>query len=138
MPSPSRLASERAFTQHGPEPEVILAPPLAESRPAVPAEQAWSSVGLPEGATAYELILARFNSRLPAQELPGGALQPIHHDELAWVAIGYDMPTYPTSHTPGQTAAQPDPCAKIPISLTAVDATTGLQIGGYGFTRSNS
>jgi hypothetical protein len=137
MPPPSRLASERTFIQHGPDPEVILAPPPADARPAVPAEQAWSSVGLPEGGTAYELTLALFTSRLPAKELSGGTLQPIHDDELAWVAIGHDMPTYPTSHTGGQPPAPPDPCAKIPISLTAVDARTGVQIGGYGFTRSN-
>ncbi len=33
----------------------------------------------------------------------------------------------------GETPVPPDPCAKEPVSLTAVDATTGIQIGGFGF-----
>jgi hypothetical protein len=92
-------------------------------------------VRLPEGGARYELILALYTSRLPADQLPSGTLSPIHENELAWVAIGYDMPTYPTAHTPGGDAVPPDPCDKVPVSLTAVDATTGVQIGGDGFSR---
>jgi len=87
MPAPGRLARRLVLDQG----DVTLNPPLPSDQPALSAARAWSAAqawnesGPWEFFSRYRLILARYSSRFPARQNPGGSLTPLNHNELAWV-----------------------------------------------------
>jgi hypothetical protein len=89
MPTPKRLPKVLVVNLGTDGPDTLL-PPLPSQHSAITTAQLrslWKSASPKERGAIYQLVLARFTSRLPASAGPHGQVVPTNNDRLSWVLV---------------------------------------------------